>query len=731
MSKSASPISLEGPRRWVAYLFLIASVWYLSWRAGTLNPETPLLSVLLYGAELMGFLTAALHLWTGWRLSDRQAEPALQARTVDVFVPTRDESPDQVRKTLLAALALHGPHTVWLIDDAERTAMAELAADLGCRYLARLDHEHARAGSLNHALAHTEGELIAIFDADHAPRRDFLTQTLGYFDDARIGFVQAAQAAHDGGDSASWAAPALSSAILQRGRDAWNAAILGGSCAIIRRSALAQVGGFATGTHAEDLHTSIRLHAQGWQSAFHAQPLAFSVAPESVVSVVNRNRRASRAALQVWRNESILTRAGLTLAQRLSYLSAVLSQFEGWRKGMFYVAPALVVLTGALPLVASLPDFLLHFLPCSVLGLWLADELGRGQRRGLDVEQSQLALFAASVGSRTQPALRALLSLNLGTVAAAAVMHFNGVGLPLEGAVAASVWAALNGALAWTVLRRTTPRPRPERTSHRFPVPLAAELECLDGERLQGTIDDLSESGLRFYGTLLPSMAVGQHICGELHLPDGPLAFSGEVRHMGGESGAVHRPRSIGCSIDTSHADRQRLETFLYGSDIQWQVQGDSPQAHTLLSRWLPQSVAGPQAAPLTQRRWNAAQLRRHVLAPMLPALVAAPDEQQDDDLIVSYIPLPENQPLILNVFRRITVPSRGVLLHRVTQEAGSTTGLYTYRVEATAMPVVPYTHEPMRNPALLLDDQPKWALSAKPTPARSWREDADVIDYV
>ena len=62
-----------------------------------------------------------------------------------------------------------------------RATLMKLCEDLGVRYLTRARNEQAKAGNLNNGLAHSTGELIAVFDADHAPARDFLTSTVGYF----------------------------------------------------------------------------------------------------------------------------------------------------------------------------------------------------------------------------------------------------------------------------------------------------------------------------------------------------------------------------------------------------------------------------------------------------------------------------------------------------------------------------------------------------------------------
>jgi cellulose synthase (UDP-forming) len=184
--------------------------------------------------------------------------------------------------------------------------MKALAEQLGCRYLARADNAHAKAGNLNHGLAHSSGELVVVFDADHAPRRDFLVKTLGCFDDASVGFVQTPQNFYNldsyqhrrrGAGGAVWTEQSLFFRVIQRGKDYWNAAFFCGSCAVVRRSALDAIGGFATGTVTEDLHTSIRLHAKGYQSVYHAEALAFGLAPESIEPFIGQRVRWGQGAL--------------------------------------------------------------------------------------------------------------------------------------------------------------------------------------------------------------------------------------------------------------------------------------------------------------------------------------------------------------------------------------------------------------------------------------------------
>ena len=69
--------------------FLICTVWYLVWRASTLNPDAYAFSWLVYGAEIYGFFTVSLHVFMVWRLSVRVSVPPPSGKTVDVFIPTQ------------------------------------------------------------------------------------------------------------------------------------------------------------------------------------------------------------------------------------------------------------------------------------------------------------------------------------------------------------------------------------------------------------------------------------------------------------------------------------------------------------------------------------------------------------------------------------------------------------------------------------------------------------------
>ena len=711
MSQHPPSTALELPRRVLVWGFLAVSLWYLTWRAGTLNPEAPVFSALVYGAEIFGVTTTLLHLFMCWRLSVRSAPPPREGLGVDVFVPSYNEPVELVRKTLLAAQAMDYPHTTWLLDDGRRSEMKALAEELGCRYLARADNAHAKAGNLNHALTHSTGELVVVFDADHAPRRDFLVKTLGYFEDPAVGFVQTPQDFYNldsyqhrrrGAGGTVWTEQSLFFRVIQRGKDYWNAAFFCGSCAVVRRSALDEIGGFATGTVTEDLHTSIRIHAQGYKSVYHAEPMAFGLAPESIEPFIGQRVRWGQGAMHVWRKEGILFHRGLSWAQRINYLASVLTYFDGWQKAVFYIAPVIVLLTGTLPLITGTSEFLWHFVPYYLLTFWVFEEMGRGYGRSLFIEQYNMARFAAFAwatlawvwpnlkfrvtrkGVAARGAMHfivpqwTVMALNFAAIPVALSLWWLGASsLPFDGMVANSIWALVNGALALAVISFTATTQSHTRAGYRFKLPLAAEFHTAGGAVMRGTVDDLSDTGLRFYADLVPGLAVGDRLHARIELPDGPLQLQAEVRGLfpGSEDEGV--ARAIGCRFSTRGDDRLRLEAFLFGSDLQWAVNGYSDRVHTPLSRLFRKAVPGPMPHPLTGLRWNAAWLRRagSDAAANEPALLSAGEGER----LLSYRALPEGQDMEIQVFRRTRAAKRRVRLQAAELPGLTGPGLHLY----------------------------------------------------
>src|SRR5690606_32582141 len=176
---------------------------YVYWRAtSTLPPvnqiEDFVPGVILFIAELYNIGMLFLSLFVVAMPLPRRETPPIDlknAPTVDVFVPSYNEDADLLATTLSAALAMDYPAgklQVYLLDDGgtdekcnsdnfaaanaakqRRATLQKLCTGLGVTYLTRERNLSAKAGNLNNGIAHSQGELIVVFDADHAPARSF------------------------------------------------------------------------------------------------------------------------------------------------------------------------------------------------------------------------------------------------------------------------------------------------------------------------------------------------------------------------------------------------------------------------------------------------------------------------------------------------------------------------------------------------------------------------------
>lgn len=340
-------------------LSFLMSSRYIYWRTTeTLHfgsvTET-ILGILLYTAELYIWIILCLsYFQTIWPLK-RTIEPLPDNTalwpTVDVYIPTYNESLDVVRDTILAAQCIDYPKEklkIYVLDDGKRTEFAVFAADAGVGYITRSDNRHAKAGNLNHAMKITQGELICVFDCDHVATRGFLQATVGSFlVDQRLALIQTPHYFYSPDPfernlSTGRSVPnegALFYGPIQQGNDNWNAAFFCGSCAVIRRSALDEIGGFAVETVTEDSHTALKLQRLGWNTAFLDIPLAAGLATERLALHVIQRTRWARGMTQIFRVDNPLLGRGLSLPQRLCYLNAMVYYQFGLPRLAFLLAP--------------------------------------------------------------------------------------------------------------------------------------------------------------------------------------------------------------------------------------------------------------------------------------------------------------------------------------------------------------------------------------------------------
>ena len=375
---------------------LVWGVVYLVWRmADTWRGAQPAMYVTLLACEVFGLFMLVSFAFLAWRIPVSRRPPVGWRPSVDVFVCTFDEGLDVLGATLVGCARITYPHTTWVLDDGRRDDVRRLADRFGARYLTRATNEHAKAGNINNALGHTTGELLLILDADHVPQPDILDATVGYFDDASVALVQTP---HDFGNHDSFQHfetgrhdQSMFFEVIMPGKDRHDGAFWCGSAALILREALVGIGGIATETVAEDFHTTIRLHGQGWHTRYHDETLVQGLAPHDLATFLLQRDRWARGNLSVLRTpENPLIAPRLTIKQRVSYLSSLLAYFVPLQRlGMLAVLVAMLV-SGRLPLHATVWQFGVFWLPWMALDLGASALLCRGQATLWDGAYSNL-----------------------------------------------------------------------------------------------------------------------------------------------------------------------------------------------------------------------------------------------------------------------------------------------------------------------------------------------------
>jgi cellulose synthase (UDP-forming) len=543
---------------------LVALAWgavYLVWRGLDTESHTqPALFWALFACEFFGWTILGGFTFMGWRIPVTQRPPIGWRPTVDVFVCTYDEGIDVLQATLVGCDRITYPHTTWVLDDGRRDEVRALSDRFGANYIARSDNRHAKAGNINNALTLTKGQLVLVLDADHVPQPDILDATVGYFDDPSVALVQTP---HDFGNLDSFQHfetgrhdQSLFFEVIMPGKDRHNGAYWCGSAAVILRHALEGIGGIATETVAEDFHTTIRLHGQGWQTRYHDETLVQGLAPHDLASFLLQRDRWARGNLAVLRTpENPVVASNLSWKQRMSYLASLQGYFIPIQRLVMLGVLVTMLTTGLVPLHATLWQFGVFWAPWMALNLAASALLCRRQISLWDGSYSTLLtyeIFTRAVLSLVHPMrtnfrvtpkdgiddggwgaalqLRLVLAIAGALVGAIALrcLALGGVlGLPRLGGLAVVVglfFGAFELVLVASALWRVTRR---HQLRHHFRVPVEVsgvmEVSGSAGRNLVRVVD-LSPSGA---GVIGPApLELGSEVGLRLDLP----TLNGDIR---------------------------------------------------------------------------------------------------------------------------------------------------------------------------------------------------------
>ena len=375
----------------VTFVLLALVIRYLTWRSFSsldlYSWAEIFLGLILYSTELIDLAVFVLTRITSIfstseqrsKEADRLSQDVSSGRylpSIDVLIPTYDEPEFVVRRTVLGCLSMEYPNKqVYILDDTRRPFIRDLAEKLGCKYITRSNNQYAKAGNLNNALLETNGQLIAVLDADFVPFSDFLSRTVGFFQESDVGLVQTPQSFYNPDHYArnlciDHLVPydlASCFEVNYSQRDYLNTATCFGTGYLVRRDALNQVGGYFTKCINEDTSTSIRILLQGYRVIFLDEKLTIGESPRTYIDLVKQRVRWHLSDYQ-----TTLCRGDLVIWQKLSYFQ--LPFFIIW-----YIRPFLpltrtislfilltCILLGIKPFIATYNEFIFFWLP------WLA-----------------------------------------------------------------------------------------------------------------------------------------------------------------------------------------------------------------------------------------------------------------------------------------------------------------------------------------------------------------------
>jgi 1,2-diacylglycerol 3-beta-glucosyltransferase len=244
-------------------------------------------------------------------------------------------------------------YEVWVIDDDSSDQTPVLLDQLTQQYpQLRVFHRPAgatggKSGALNQILPLTQGEVVAVFDADAQVSPDLLRRVLPLFDRPTLGAVQVRKAVSNG-EINLWtqgqvAEMALDSFFQQQRIAIGGIGELRGNGQFVRRTALERCGGWNEETITDDLDLTLRLHLDQWDIDFMMLP---AVLEEGVTQ-----------SIALWHQRSRWAEGGYQ--RYLDYWKLILSNRLGFRKtmdlGLFWITQYVIP-------TAAVPDLLMTVL---------------------------------------------------------------------------------------------------------------------------------------------------------------------------------------------------------------------------------------------------------------------------------------------------------------------------------------------------------------------------------
>ncbi len=266
----------------------------------------------------------------------QKAAAGLKVAFITTFVP--DSEPLELLENILPAMRRADyEHDTWLLDEGNDPQARKLCKKYGVKYFTRKGVEKYNQPTGHKFATKTKGgnhnawydahgyayEVVAQIDTDFIPRKDFLTRTLGYFNDPEIAFVGTPQiyGNEDDSDIARGAAEqgfTFYGPIL-RGLSGRDSCMMLGANHVVRVSALKEIGYY--GAHlTEDLLTGMVMHSRRFKSIYVAEPLAVGEGPNTWQDFFIQQRRWAQGCFDILFHQSAKLTSRMHRRQQMYYL---------------------------------------------------------------------------------------------------------------------------------------------------------------------------------------------------------------------------------------------------------------------------------------------------------------------------------------------------------------------------------------------------------------------------
>jgi cellulose synthase/poly-beta-1,6-N-acetylglucosamine synthase-like glycosyltransferase len=285
----------------------------------------------------------AVNLWLGQtmrRLNPPPVPRRWKLPKVSVHVPCYNEPPEMMIETIQALERLQYPDfEVLIIDNNTKDDAVWKPVEAYINALGRPNFKFFhlpkwpgfKAGALNYALTqtHPDAEVIATIDSDYIVRANWLSDLAPHFADPTVALVQAPQDYRDAaGDlfkrMCFWEYAGFFF-LGMKTRDEKNAIIQHGTMALIRKSALVQVGGWAEWCITEDAELGLRLFEAGHRAVYTEKSYGKGLMPDSFVAYRKQRYRWAYGAMMImkrhWRELLPFGQSKLHPQQRYQFLA--------------------------------------------------------------------------------------------------------------------------------------------------------------------------------------------------------------------------------------------------------------------------------------------------------------------------------------------------------------------------------------------------------------------------